>query len=108
MSSYILGFIRTCFTSVESKSGIICIRTSTFHVIKFDRFELNTNLVASSTEQVEFSKGSLIVDLDVKLHLCRIESINYVNAFSVYSNSTVVSLCHEMSSSKLSLNKTFP
>ena len=42
------------------------MRTPRFQLIKFERFKINTTLATSPTEPVEFSKGNLIVDLDVK------------------------------------------
>jgi len=57
------------------------MRSSRLQLIKFEK--LNTTLEVSSTEPVEFSKGSLIVDLEVKLHMCRIECTNYVTVFSL-------------------------
>jgi len=59
------------------------MRSSRLQLIKFERLKLNTTLEASSTEPVKFSKGSLIVDLEVKLHMCRMACTNYASVFSL-------------------------
>ena len=112
MSSYTSGLIRTSglihsfihstyFPSVGSNSGIIYIGSCRFQLIKFERFKLNTTLAASSTEAVEFSKGILIVDLDVKLKNAQ-ELNTQIMLMRFHCHSTVVRLCPKRLSNYLS------